>query len=67
VIFVEGVVVFIKDYGVLVRLSEGFDGLIHVSEMDGKPEDTLTLGQTVLVRIIAIDSHQERISLSLTQ
>ncbi|MFC1922829.1 30S ribosomal protein S1 [Chloroflexota bacterium] len=64
---VEGVVVFIKDYGVFVRLSEGLDGLIHVSEMDGKPEDTLTLGQTVLVRIVAIDSHQERISLSLTK
>lgn len=64
---VEGIVVLMKDYGAFVRLPEGLDGLIHISEMDGKPEDTLTIGQKVLVRIIAIDSQQERISLSLTR
>jgi small subunit ribosomal protein S1 len=64
---VEGVVTLMKDYGAFVALSEGLEGLIHVSEMDGKPEDTLTLGQTLLVRIIEIDSRRERIKLSLTQ
>ena len=64
---VEGVVTFIKDFGVFVRLPVGLEGLIHVSEMNGKPEDTLTLGETVLVRIIAIDSRRERITLSLTR
>jgi small subunit ribosomal protein S1 len=62
---VEGVVTSIKNFGVFVRLSTGLEGLIHVSEMHGKPESTLSLGQTVLVRIVAIDPHRERISLSL--
>lgn len=64
---VEGVVTHITDYGAFVRLSTGLEGLIHVSQMDGRPEETLAIGQTVLVRIIEIDAHQERIGLSLTR
>ena len=64
---VEGIATTFMDYGAFVRLPIGLDGLIHVSQMNGKPEDILTLGETVLVRIIAIDSNQERISLSLTR
>jgi small subunit ribosomal protein S1 len=64
---VEGVVTHITDYGAFVRLSTGIEGLIHVSQMDGRPEETLAIGQTVLVRIIEIDAHRARIGLSLTQ
>ena len=64
---VEGIATTFMDYGAFVRLPIGLNGLIHVSQMNGKPEDILTLGETVLVRIIAIDSNQERISLSLTR
>lgn len=64
---VEGLVTSIMEYGAFVRLPIGLEGLIHVSEMDGNPDDTLTIGQTVLVRIIDIDSHRERLNLSLTR
>jgi small subunit ribosomal protein S1 len=64
---VEGVITSIKNFGVFVRLATGLEGLIHVSEMDGNPQSTLTVAQTVLVRIVAIDPHRERISLSLSR
>lgn len=64
---VEGVVSSLQDYGAFVRLPKSLEGLIHVSEMDGSPEETLSLGQTILVRIIDIDPQRERIGLSLTQ
>lgn len=64
---VEGVVTSFQEYGVFVRLSDGITGLIHVSEMDGKPDEIVTLGQKILVSIIAIDPQQERIGLSLSR
>lgn len=64
---VEGSVTSIQDYGVFLKLAEGVDGLIHVSEIDGNPEEKLTIGQRVLVRIIEIDPRRERISLSHTR
>jgi small subunit ribosomal protein S1 len=64
---VEGLVTSIKDYGAFVKLPIGVEGLLHVSEMNGTPEDLLTIGKKVLVRITAIDPHRERINLSLTR
>lgn len=62
---VEGVVTAIKGYGAFVKLPVGVEGLIHMSQMEGTPEDLLTIGEKVLVRIIAIESNRERINLSL--
>lgn len=64
---VDGIVSSLQDYGAFVRLPNSLEGLIHVSEMDGAPEELLSLGQTIPVRIIAIDLQRERIGLSLTQ
>jgi small subunit ribosomal protein S1 len=64
---VEGLVTSIKDYGAFVKLPIGIEGLLHVSEMNGTPEDLLTFGEKILVRIVAIDSHRERINLSLNR
>jgi len=64
---VDGLVTSIKDYGAFVKLPIGVEGLIHVSEMNGTPENLLTIGEKVLVRITAIDPHRERINLSLTR
>lgn len=64
---VDGIVSSLQDYGAFIRLPNSLEGLIHVSEMDGAPEELLSLGQTIPVRIIAIDLQRERISLSLTQ
>lgn len=66
---VEGTVVNIKDYGAFVRLPEGVDGLVHVSELgfveSGNPKDMVRVGDSILTRIISIEPEKERISLSM--
>ena len=66
---VEGTVVNIKDYGAFVRLPEGVDGLVHVSELGfvepGNPKELVRVGDSILTRIISIEPDKERISLSM--
>jgi small subunit ribosomal protein S1 len=66
---VEGTVVNIKDYGAFVRLPEGVDGLVHVSELgfveSGNPKDMVRVGDSILTRILGIEPEKERISLSM--
>jgi small subunit ribosomal protein S1 len=62
---VEGVVTGLKEYGVFIRLPNNLEGLIHISEMNGNTINALSIGETISVRIVAIDSLRERISLSL--
>ncbi len=49
----------------------GIDGLLHVSDISysrvSKPEDVLSVGQQVQVRILKIDPHSGKISLGLKQ
>lgn len=65
----EGTVEAVRDYGAFVKLNEDITGLIHVSELlpgsSREPEKVLDVGDRVLVRIIEIDTEQERVSLSL--
>jgi len=57
-------------FGAFVDLG-GVDGLLHVSEMAhsrvAKPEDVVSVGQEVTVRILKIDPATKNISLSLKQ
>ena len=66
---ISGKVVNILDFGAFVRLEEGVDGLIHVSQISkehvNKPSDRLEVGQNVTVKIIDINEEDERISLSM--
>jgi len=68
---VEGKVSRVLDFGAFVELGLGVEGLLHVSEMTGasqlSPTDILTTGQKVLVKIIGIDTHKQRITLSARQ
>ena len=63
-----GTVKRIVDYGAFVDLG-GYDGLLHVSEMDYKrienPYEVLEEGQEVEVYILGLDQKKERVSLSL--
>jgi small subunit ribosomal protein S1 len=65
---VEGVITSVADFGAFVLVADGIEGLIHISEMSGtqdfKPQDILSPGDTVLVRILNIQPDQERLSLS---
>ncbi len=66
---VEGVVTQLAPFGAFVRIEDGIEGLIHVSEMgDGRiqhPRDVLQEGGVVQARIIRIDPARKRIGLSM--
>jgi small subunit ribosomal protein S1 len=67
---VPGTVHSLMAYGAFVDLG-GIDGLLHVSDIAwsrvSKPEDVLTVGQEIQVRILKIDPETKKISLGLKQ
>jgi len=66
---VEGIVVNLLDFGAFVRLKEGVDGLLHVSQISkehvNKPSDVLNIGDKIKVKVIDINGEDKKISLSL--
>jgi small subunit ribosomal protein S1 len=66
----EGTVRSLAPYGAFVDLG-GFDGLLHVSDISwsrvNKPEDVLSVGQQIQVRILKVDPETKKISLGLKQ
>ncbi len=62
-------VISIADFGVFVELERGVEGLIHISELSDAPVDdpskVVKEGDIVKAEIIAIDSDERRIALSL--
>ena len=69
---VSGVVSNLTDYGAFVRIEEGVEGLVHVSEMDWtnantRPSKFVKLGQEVEVVILDVQESKHRISLSMKQ
>jgi small subunit ribosomal protein S1 len=69
---ISGKVVSITDYGAFVRLDEGIEGLIHVSEMSWSrkiphPSKLLAVGQEVEAVVLEVSSDNQRISLGLKQ
>jgi small subunit ribosomal protein S1 len=66
---VEGTVISVHDFGAFVRIKEGIDGLLHVSEMRNPPpqdaREIVKEGDKLLLRIISIDGRRHRMGLSL--
>lgn len=66
---VKGVVSSIVDYGVFVKLNDGLNGLIHISELSNKlvrhPSSVVEPGQQVEVIIISISNDERHLGLSL--
>jgi ribosomal protein S1 len=64
----EGVVINVVDFGAFVRVADGIEGLVHTSEISGTqdflPEDILSPGDEVLVRILQIQPERQRLALS---
>lgn len=64
---VSGVVTGVVDFGVFVKVEEGLEGLVHISEMDWglveDPKQMFKVGDKVKVKIIEIKD--EKISLSI--
>ena len=62
-------IVKLMTFGAFAEILPGVDGLIHISQIAdrriGKPEDVLSEGQDVEVKIIDVDAENKRISLSI--
>ncbi len=68
---VEGTVTTVVDYGAFVRLEEGVEGLIHISELaEGNvlhPRNVVHEQEIVRVRVLGVDVSHRRLGLSLRQ
>ena len=68
---VPGRVTKLVPFGAFVRVEEGIEGLVHISELAdrhvGVPKQGVQVGDEIFVKIIDIDLDRRRISLSLKQ
>jgi small subunit ribosomal protein S1 len=69
---VSGKVVNVMNYGVFVRLEDGIEGLVHISEMSwtkrlSHPNEMLSLGDEIEVVVLNVNKEKQEISLGLKQ
>ena len=68
---VPGKVTKLVPFGAFVRVEDGIEGLVHISELAQRhvevPEQVAKVGDEVFVKVIDIDLDRRRISLSLKQ
>ena len=66
---VKGQVTSVPDFGVFVRLDEGVEGLIHVSQLStervDKPSTLFKVGDTVEAEVLNVDVAERKIGLSI--
>jgi small subunit ribosomal protein S1 len=68
---VPGKVTKLVPFGAFVRVEEGIEGLVHISELAERhvevPDQVVAVGDDAMVKVIDIDLERRRISLSLKQ
>jgi small subunit ribosomal protein S1 len=69
---VKGEVVNLMSYGAFVRLEDGIEGLVHISEMSwtrriNHPSEMVSVGDEVEVVVLDIDKNKQEISLGMKQ
>jgi small subunit ribosomal protein S1 len=68
---IQGEVTKVVDYGAFVRVEEGLNGLIHISELSSKlvkdPHEVVQEGQTIDVKIISMSRDDRHLGLSIRQ
>ena len=68
---VEGKVAKILDFGAFVEISEGIEGLVHLSEISeeniANVSSVLSIGEKVKVKILDINKESHKISLSIKE
>jgi len=69
---IEGPIVRLTKFGVFIQLSEGVEGLVHISEISAEkrinhPQDVLRTGQIVKAQVLSIDMDKRQIKLSMKQ
>ena len=66
---IEGTVTGIVDFGIFVKIEEGLEGLVHISELDWglveDPSELFEVGQNVTAKVIEKDD--DKISLSIKE
>ncbi len=69
--YAPGKVTKLVPFGAFVRVADGIEGLVHISELSSKhielAEQVVSVNQDVFVKVIDIDLDRRRISLSLKQ
>lgn len=68
---VEGTITKILAFGAFVKLEDGVEGLVHISQLSplrvGKVEDVVQIGENVRVKIIDINPEDHKIALSIKE
>jgi small subunit ribosomal protein S1 len=69
---VKGKVVNVMNYGAFIRLEDGIEGLVHISEMSWTkrlthPSEMLNLGDEIEVVVLSVNKQKQEISLGLKQ
>jgi small subunit ribosomal protein S1 len=66
---ITGTVTKLVPFGAFVRVAEGVEGLVHISEISDQhvesPEQVLSVGQEVRVKVVDVDVGRRRVSLSI--
>jgi len=66
---IDGPITRVADFGVFVRIEEGIEGLVHVSQLSServeKPSSLFKVGDKVKAEVINVDPHERRIGLSI--
>lgn len=69
---IRGTVVNVMSYGAFVKLEEGIEGLVHISEMSwtkrvSHPNELVQIGDEIEVVVLGIDKNKQEISLGMKQ
>jgi len=69
---IEGPVTNLTKFGAFVQLTEGVEGMIHISEISAEkrinhPQEVLKSGQVVKAQVLALDTEKRLIRLSMKQ
>ncbi len=68
---VDGKVMRLAPFGAFVQLEPGVEGLVHISELADyhveKPEEVVSEGETIKVKVLRVQPDERRISLSLKE
>jgi small subunit ribosomal protein S1 len=66
---IEGTVTKLANFGAFVEMSEGVEGMVHISELSDErimhPEAVVKVGDKIKVEIVNIDQKDRKISLSV--
>jgi small subunit ribosomal protein S1 len=69
---IEGPVTNLTKFGAFIQLSEGVEGMVHISDMSAEkrinhPQDMLKVGQLVKAQVLAVDPAKRQLKLGMKQ